>query len=313
MHKLLTIAIPTYNRAQLLDKQLAWLAQDIKGFESECEIIISDNGSTDNTQDILEKYQADFSNTTFHSNRNSENLGVMKNVVYCMNTASSKYLWKVGDDDKVRSGTVSYLLKRLKESSELSLLILNYSSSTVTTGELIYERCYAIETEEVRSDGIAVFANCVKENVGGVGFISALVCRTEFLQRALTMWPDSLNNMEAQVYWTAVCAASGSVIVTKDTFIDNVFGDSYWMREPKVLLKTQYVDLPTVYLKLLEIGYPKKFCRQMILKHFGENNWRVFLGALRKWPLLAVKVIVFYLSVVYISVWEILLGEVDRT
>ena len=43
MQKLLTIAIPTYNRAALLDKQLAWLATAIKGFESECEIIISDN------------------------------------------------------------------------------------------------------------------------------------------------------------------------------------------------------------------------------------------------------------------------------
>ena len=31
MQKLLTIAIPTYNRAALLDKQLAWLATAIKG------------------------------------------------------------------------------------------------------------------------------------------------------------------------------------------------------------------------------------------------------------------------------------------
>ncbi len=50
MHKLLTIAIPTYNRAELLDKQLAWLAQAIQGFESDCEIFVSDNCSTDHTQ-----------------------------------------------------------------------------------------------------------------------------------------------------------------------------------------------------------------------------------------------------------------------
>jgi hypothetical protein len=43
MNKLLTIAIPTYNRADLLDKQLTWLSQGIKGFESECEILVSDN------------------------------------------------------------------------------------------------------------------------------------------------------------------------------------------------------------------------------------------------------------------------------
>ncbi|MCC5625684.1 glycosyltransferase family 2 protein, partial [Nostoc sp. CHAB 5715] len=39
MNKLLTIAIPTFNRASLLDKQLAWLAQAIKGFEDDCEIL----------------------------------------------------------------------------------------------------------------------------------------------------------------------------------------------------------------------------------------------------------------------------------
>ena len=53
MQKLLTIAIPTYNRAALLDKQLAWLATAIKGWESECEIIISDNCSTDNTPGVV--------------------------------------------------------------------------------------------------------------------------------------------------------------------------------------------------------------------------------------------------------------------
>ena len=57
MNALLTIAVPTYNRAELLNKQLAWLAKSIKGYESECEIIISDNCSEDNTQEIVKKWQ----------------------------------------------------------------------------------------------------------------------------------------------------------------------------------------------------------------------------------------------------------------
>jgi abequosyltransferase len=42
MNKLLSIVIPTFNRAHLLEQQLAWLSTVIQGFESECEIIISD-------------------------------------------------------------------------------------------------------------------------------------------------------------------------------------------------------------------------------------------------------------------------------
>ncbi|GCL41722.1 glycosyl transferase family protein [Dolichospermum planctonicum] len=45
MQKLLTIAIPTYNRAELLDKQLTWLSRAIKGFKTECEILVFDNCS----------------------------------------------------------------------------------------------------------------------------------------------------------------------------------------------------------------------------------------------------------------------------
>ena len=86
MNALLTIAVPTYNRAELLNKQLAWLAKSIKGYESECEIIISDNCSEDNTQEIVKKWQSSLPATTFHINRNSENVGVMKNITYCIIT-----------------------------------------------------------------------------------------------------------------------------------------------------------------------------------------------------------------------------------
>ena len=53
MSKLLTISIPTYNRAQALDRQLMWLATEILGHEDDCEIIISDDCSTDNTDCLL--------------------------------------------------------------------------------------------------------------------------------------------------------------------------------------------------------------------------------------------------------------------
>ena len=58
MSKLLTISIPTYNRAQMLDRQLKWLAFELMGYEDDCEIIISDNCSPDNTEEILEMWKA---------------------------------------------------------------------------------------------------------------------------------------------------------------------------------------------------------------------------------------------------------------
>lgn len=84
MNKLLSICVPTFNRAEELNKQLAWLAREIKGFENECEIIVSDNCSTDNTQEVIQKWQQFFEPTIqFTANKNSENIGWMKNFAYC--------------------------------------------------------------------------------------------------------------------------------------------------------------------------------------------------------------------------------------
>ena len=82
--KLLTIAVPTYNRAELLDKQLAWLAQAIQGFESECEIIISDNGPgiPDNKiSTIFERFYTERPEGESYGNHSGLGLSISKQIV----------------------------------------------------------------------------------------------------------------------------------------------------------------------------------------------------------------------------------------
>ena len=118
MKKLLTIAIPTYNRAELLNKQLTWLSQAIKGFESECEILVSDNCSTDHTQSIISKWQSILSNITFKSNKNPENIGVMRNIIYCLGAATTKYVWTIGDDDPIQERAVAYVINKIQQNED---------------------------------------------------------------------------------------------------------------------------------------------------------------------------------------------------
>ncbi|BAB74527.1 glycosyltransferase family 2 protein [Anabaena sp. FACHB-709] len=304
MNKLLTIALPTYNRAKLLDQQLAWLAKSIKGFESECEIIISDNCSEDNTQEIVKKWQMALPETTFHSHRNSQNLGVMRNIAYCLNAATSQYVWTISDDDKIEDATISYLINTLKTSVNLGLLILNFSCRHEVTGELLYQSCYQIEDEVVESDGRAVFEHCIQENRSGVQLMSAQVYRTDLAQRALKTWSDGVNNLDYQVYLTGFCAFHGSVRISKDVYLENAFGASHWMVKPKMLLKMQYTYSPEVNIKLKEIGYSDSFCRNLVINHFNNNNWRVLLGALRRWPVLALTTVIPYFGLVSLSVLE---------
>ena len=298
MTKLLTIAIPTYNRASRLDKQIAWLYQSMQGVEDQCEIIISDNCSTDETPEIVAKWQAKFPPGVLQSNRNRKNVGLIGNMVCCIKAATSEYVWTIGDDDPIDDGAVSYLLKTLADNPDITLLILNFSCRNEATGELVFDRCYDVDTDDVYQNGREIFERCIRINNSGVGVMTAQVYRTYLAQQATLSGP-SLSNYESQVYWTGFCAFHGSVKISQETYAEYAAGLSSWMTDRKQLLRMHYNYLPEIYAKLADIGYSKSFCRSMILTHFRINNWRVFFGALRRWPILALQVISRYLTLIF--------------
>ncbi|WP_414565567.1 MULTISPECIES: glycosyltransferase family 2 protein [unclassified Anabaena] len=312
MSKLLTIAIPTYNRSELLDKQLTWLSLAIQGFESDCEILVSDNCSTDHTQYIIQKWQKYFNNITFNTNKNSQNLGVMKNIMHCLKSAKTKYVWTIGDDDPIQTKTVAYVIKKLKQYEQLSLLFLNFSGRNKVTGEPVHpptivgNRWFDADSEDALGDGKAIFEHCFSKSVGAVIFLTATVYRTDLVKRALDIWPDAANNWISLAYLAGYCAANGSVIVTKKTYLECIVGVSYWQKEPKSALLMQYKHIPEVILKLQEIGYSQKFCRRMLLQNGKEVNLKVFLGALKKWPLSAIKTVIPFLALLSIAAFELI-------
>lgn len=81
--KILTIAIPTFNRASFLKNQLDFLSEEIIGFEDDCEIFVSDNCSDDETSVILEEFQQKLKSVTFQVWRNQQNVGAIKNIIHC--------------------------------------------------------------------------------------------------------------------------------------------------------------------------------------------------------------------------------------
>ncbi|MEH2146488.1 glycosyltransferase family 2 protein [Nostoc sp.] len=318
MQKLLTIAIPTYNRAELLDKQLAWLAQAIKAFEDECEILVSDNCSTDNTQEVIQKWQATLSNITFKSNKNSKNLGVVKNIMYCLNSTTTKYVWTIGDDDQIQDKAIAYVINKLRQHENLSLLFLNFSGRNQITGEPVHpptivgNRWFDIDSEDGDGDGKAIFEHCFSKSVGAVIFLTATVYRTDLVKRALENWPDAENNWISLAYLAGYCAANGIVIVTKEIYLECVVGVSYWQKEPKSALLMQYKHIPEVILKLEQSGYSKQFCRQMLLQNGKEVNLKVFLGALRRWPMSAIKTVVPFLALVSLCAFDVMVSKEFR-
>ena len=105
----LTIAIPTYNRSFFLDKNLKEL---LNQYNSNFEIIVQDNASTDNTTDIIDKYIK--LGLPIIYEKNKKNLGWAKNFEICFKKVKTKYMILLGSDDIIFSGGIEYILKEIE-------------------------------------------------------------------------------------------------------------------------------------------------------------------------------------------------------
>lgn len=93
----LSVLIPTYKRAGLLKKCIASVvASDSK----DIEIIIANNGSPDNTDEVV----AGFQDPRIRYFRHPENIGAVMNVRFLVEQARGKYLFFLTDDDYLIPG-----------------------------------------------------------------------------------------------------------------------------------------------------------------------------------------------------------------
>ncbi len=81
--KLLTIAIPTYNHSKDLSICLEHIVKQFKQYQTDVNLIISDNASLDNTPDIVTPYLDQ--NLPIKYIRNKSNIGPDLNFLQCFN------------------------------------------------------------------------------------------------------------------------------------------------------------------------------------------------------------------------------------
>jgi len=92
MKKLVTVAIPTFNRKRYLKQSInSVLNQTYKNLE----LLVVDNHSEDNTQKEVEGIH----DSRIHYLRNKKNIGILSNWNKCIDLAKGKYLVILGDDD----------------------------------------------------------------------------------------------------------------------------------------------------------------------------------------------------------------------
>lgn len=109
--KLLTIAIPTYSRsanlALILDELIVQNNEDL-------DILVADDMSPDNTEEVVASYINKLPNLRYI--KNPQNLGFSRNVYSLYEKSNSRYVWFLCDDETIIPGsTIKHIVASLKE------------------------------------------------------------------------------------------------------------------------------------------------------------------------------------------------------
>lgn len=137
MEYLLSICIPTYNRANLLANTLTSIFNENEN-NSDFEIVISDNCSTDQTEFVVKKFLNINNNIKYIKQPSA--IDGNSNIIFALNNGTGKFLKLCNDTALFESGSIRILLNLIKvnENTKPVIFFSNISNSV----ELIYEKTF---------------------------------------------------------------------------------------------------------------------------------------------------------------------------
>lgn len=206
---ILTIAIPTYNRGHRLEKTLRDLLQHIvsSGFLSDIEVLVSNNGSPDNTRSIISAQKHFFleKGIVFTHLNNEKNLGFDQNIWLCYEGASSEYVWFLADDDNLFPDAISNIMSELGRKSTVALYFNFDQKPFDCESPLVKSR---LEYTTINKDNIS----CLRDVVAWPKLTAMVVKKIEIsLPR-----PDiNLGFYHVEIFIRAVVKCGGFVSSTK--------------------------------------------------------------------------------------------------
>ncbi len=121
---LLSICVPTYNRAHLLKIMLQAALPQVKELSDLVELCISDNASPDNTAEVVEQARK---LGPLNYARNASNLGGTFNFVsVATRLARGEYVWLIGDDDLLNKDAVARVVGTLAANRQFDAFYSNF-------------------------------------------------------------------------------------------------------------------------------------------------------------------------------------------
>lgn len=213
--KLLSILLPTYNRWCSFKKLVEYLDGENAFNNEDVEIIISDNGSTDETTSFVNGLKG--KNLSVYVQ--SENKGLIGNLRFLSEVSSGKYLWFMGDNDIYEHGAIDKILKVIRSTGEMNIdhYFLNYCIYRGTETKPVYEGATGLY-----KDGAKAFFDVIrKSGSGALMFISANIFSRKCVETVNELTKDVENDNLALPLGYSVYCSKGSFYIFDKVYVKN--------------------------------------------------------------------------------------------
>lgn len=193
MNKLLGVCIPTYNRANMLHECLESFVSWAK--KHNFPIFVVDDCSTDHTVEVIHNAQNEYNGISYF--RNDKNLGLYLNILKAVSIPDTKYVWLMGDDDRVIAKNLHRILEYIEQ--DFDYIVLNSVAYDATMEHIKSQKLIECDQNSVYSPGF--HEKLLKDlSVWAYhGFMSAMIARREIFlkdesQYQLKTFPYYKNN-----------------------------------------------------------------------------------------------------------------------
>lgn len=171
---ILSICIPTYNRALFLRECLQSIVVSQEGYEKRVEIVILDNASTDNTSTVVAEFQDGIRNIRYY--RNKSLIDGNQNINKVAQLGEGEYLWVFGDDDKIDKHAVPTIISQIEKGCKL--IVMNVVPFSAELGPRSKSPYYHIRLPGFMNDHNLV----MKKFSATICFISEVVMHHSIVQ-----------------------------------------------------------------------------------------------------------------------------------
>lgn len=119
---MLSVAIPTYNRNQILLDNLKRLLPQLS---SQCQLLILDNCSSTPVEETLRELLKQYPEVNCQIIRHAANIGGNANILRCIELCETPWVWILGDDDAPLPGAIAQILKHIEDHPDCT--VINFS------------------------------------------------------------------------------------------------------------------------------------------------------------------------------------------